>query len=259
VVRVIDESAQASANYDEYTRDRKSTRFTDWLRERAEPDWTRAIEHRFTRELGADDLDSTVFRRYLVQDYAFVGDLVGVFGHAVGEAPTMEAKSRLVDFLRTLTADENDYFERSFEALGVPEREYANPEPAVTTRALRDLLGRAAREGGYAETLAVLVPAEWIYLEWASAVDDGEPDRFYLVEWVDLHANPEFREFVGWLRTELDREGAAASTRRQRRLDRLFQRTVELEVGFFEAAYDPEAGVVAPGRTGSTDAGDGGS
>ncbi len=38
--------------------------------------------------------------------------------------------------------------------------------------------------------------------------------------------------------TELDREGTAASPRRQRRLDRLFCRTVELEVAFFEMAYD---------------------
>lgn len=213
-------------------------RFTDWLRERAEPDWTAAVEHRFTRELGRGEVDDAVFCRYLVQDYAFVGTLVGTFGHAVGEAPTMAAKSRLVAFIATVTGDENDYFERAFDALGVPESAYADPEPAPTTRAFRDLLERAGREGGYAETLAVLTPAEWIYREWATAVDAPKP--FYLGEWVDLHATPEFEAFVSWLRDELDREGAGASKRRQRRLERLFRRTVELEVAFFEAAYDDE-------------------
>ncbi len=231
-------------SYEEYAATREDARFTDWLRERSEPDWTAATEHRFTRELGRGDLDDAVFRRYLVQDYAFVGDLVGAFGHAVGDAPSMAAKSRLVDFLGVLTADENDYFERSFEALGVPEETYADPETAPTTRAFLDLLGRAAREGGYAETLAVLVPAEWIYLEWASAVADADPERFYLAEWIDLHANPEFESFVGWLREELDREGAAAASHRQRRLESLFCRTVELEVAFFEAAYEPDVGAV---------------
>ncbi len=245
----------APDSYDEYAATRDEARFTDWLRERAGDDWMAATDHRFTRELGRDELADALFRRYLVQDHAFVGDLVGVFGHAVGEAPTMEAKSRLVDFLGTLTADENDYFERSFAALDVPESEYTNPETTPTTRALLDLLGRGAREGGYAETLAVLVPAEWIYLEWASAVED-RPGRFYLAEWVDLHANPDFEAFVGWLRGELDREGAAASPRRQGRLDTLFRRTVELEVAFFDEAYGPGAGAVTPRNDDRTEGSD---
>lgn len=225
------------ASYADYAADREDPRFTDWLRARSGPAWDAATDHRFVRELHADTLDESVFRRYLLQDYAFVETLVGVFGHAVGDAPTMPAKSRLIDFLATLTDDENDYFLRSFEALDVPESEYSDPEPTDTTAAFRDLLLRASREGGYAETLAVLVPAEWVYLDWATAGEGDRPDRFYLDEWIDLHAVPAFQSFVGWLRAELDREGAAASERRQARLADLFCRTVDLEVTFFDAAY----------------------
>lgn len=228
-------------SFEEYTEAHETAGFTDWLRERAQPEWSKATTHRFTRELGTEDFDDEVFRRYLVQDYAFIESLVGVFGHAVGEAPTMESKSRLVEFLGTLTADENDYFERSFEALDVPEAEYVDPELTPTTRAFEDLLERAAREGGYAETLAVLLPAEWIYLEWATAVEGESPSRFYLAEWIDLHTDKEFTAFVRWLRDELDRESEAASPRRRRRIERLFRRTVSLEVDFFETAYDPES------------------
>lgn len=236
------------ASFEAYAADRDGARFSDWLRERAEPSWTEATTHRFVDELAADEVDDDVFRRYLVQDYAFVETLVGAFGHAVGDAPTMDAKSRLVEFLGTLTAGENDFFERSFDALDVSRTEYANPEPTAATRAFDDLLERAALEGGYAETLAVLVPAEWVYLTWASAAGEPTPSRFYLSEWVDLHAAPEFESFVGWLRAELDREGAAASERRRQRLDRLFRRAVDLEVAFFDAAYDP-AGATAGGDT----------
>lgn len=235
-----DDGTSPPDTYEAYADERDDPRFTEWLRARAEPAWTEATEHRFTRELHAGDLDDEVFRRYLVQDYAFVGTLVSLIGHAVGTAPTMAAKSRLVDFLGVLTADENDFFERSLDALGVDGGERDDPALTPTTRAFEDLLERASREGGYAETLAVLVPAEWVYLEWATA-GDGRPSQFYLAEWVDLHANEEFVSFVGWLRTELDREGAAASPRRRAQLDRLFRRTVELEVAFFEAAYDPAA------------------
>jgi thiaminase/transcriptional activator TenA len=216
-----------------YADGRPDARFTDWLRERSAPDWTAATEHRFNRELADGTMDDAVFRRYLVQDYAFVGTLVGTVGHAVGQAPTMAAKRQLTGFLGTLTDEENDYFERSFDALdGDPEA-----APDEVTRAFVDLLERAGREGGYAETLAVLVPAEWVYETWATGVDDPRPERFYLDEWIDLHATPAFVDFVAWLRAELDREGAAAASRRRRRVDDLFRRTVELERAFFEAPY----------------------
>lgn len=230
--------------FDAYAESRDEPRFTTWLRARAEPDWTVATDHRFVRSLAADDIDDEAFRRYLVQDYAFLETLVGVFGHAVGGAPSMAAKRRLVEFLATLTDDEDDYFERSFAALGVADDTVDAPELTPTTLAFEDLLERAARDGGYAETLAVLVPAEWVYLSWATTAAENEspPSRFYLAEWIDIHANRSFASFVDWLRAELDREGAAASPVRQRRLDRLFRRTVALEVAFFTAALDLEGG-----------------
>lgn len=227
-----------TSEYDPETDDR----FTDWLRRRSEPDWSSATEHPFTEQLRAGTLDEGAFRRYLVQDYAFIGTLVGAFGHAVGDAPSMAAKSRLTDFLGVLTADENDYFERAFDALDVPEAQRSDPALTPTTRAFEDLLKRAAREGGYAETLAVLVPAEWVYRAWATPVPDDPPAQFYYAEWIDLHANDDFREFVSWLQGELDRAGERASSRRQRRLARLFRRTVELEAAFFESALDPAGG-----------------
>ncbi|WP_162317355.1 TenA family protein [Haloarcula limicola] len=250
--------AAVPATYGEYAVNHENPRFTDWLRARSEPSWTEATDHRFTRELRADELDDAVFRRYLVQDYAFLETLVGAFGHAVGDAPTMGAKSRLTDFLGTLTDEESDYFERSFDALGVDESAHDSPDLTPTTAAFRDLLLRATGRGGYAETLAVLVPAEWVYLAWATAADsDGDrPDRFYLAEWVDLHAVPAFEEFVGWLRAELDREGAAASERRQERLADLFRRTVELEVAFFDAAYVGTGEEDDGGSAATTDGGD---
>ncbi|WP_254533583.1 TenA family protein [Natrinema gelatinilyticum] len=234
------QTANSPDTFEAYAETRDRARFTDWLRERAEPDWSNATGHRFTRELGTGELDDAVFERYLRQDYAFVRTLVGVFGRAVGDAPTMEAKARLVEFLGTLTADENDFFERSFEALNVPKAVYSAPERTATTLAFEDLLERAAREGGYAETLAVLTPAEWIYLEWATAVAGEPPSQFYLREWIDLHSNEQFEAFVTWLRDELNREGAAASPRQQQQIERLFRRTVSLEVAFFEVAYDPD-------------------
>ncbi|MEA1932039.1 MAG: TenA family protein [Euryarchaeota archaeon] len=235
-----EESAAALDSYTAYATATAEPRFTDWLRARAEPAWTEATTHRFTDELGAGTLNDEAFRRYLVQDYAFVGTLVSVFGHAVGQAPSMAAKRRLIEFLDVITDDENDFFERSFDAIDVPAAERTDPEPTETTAAMIDLLEAAANRGGYAETLAVLVPAEWIYLTWATAEADDRPAAFYFDEWIDLHANPGFVSFVEWLRGQLDDVGPTLSPRQQQRVARLFKRTVELEVTFFDAAYEDE-------------------
>ncbi|AXR77252.1 TenA family protein [Natrarchaeobaculum sulfurireducens] len=226
-------------------------RFTDWLRERSEPTWSAAIEHSFVDELGAGTLSTDAYTAYLVQDYAFVDELVGAFGHAIGQAPGMDSKRPFVEFLETVTDEENDYFQRSFDALDVLEVDRIDPDLTEPTAAFVDLLGRAVHEGGYAETLAVLVPAEWIYETWATAVaaEYGDPDAdgppsagadlpFYYAEWIDLHAVEPFCEFVDWLRGELDAVGPTLSPQRQRRVERLFGRTVALEVAFFDSALE---------------------
>jgi thiaminase/transcriptional activator TenA len=224
--------------YAAYADHHDDPRFTDWLRARTEPAWTEATEHRFVEELAAGAVDDDVFRRYLVQDYAFVTTLAGLVGHAAGDAPTVDAKRELAGFLGTLTDEENDYFERSFDALSVPAAERDSPEKTPTTEAFEDLLVRASREGGYAESLSALLAVEWVYCSWGVAHADAAPDDFYLAEWIDLHAVPAFESFVAWLRTELDREGPTLSPRREAHVARHFRRAVDLEVAFFDAAYE---------------------
>jgi len=228
-------SGALAATFEEADHDR----FTTWLRERSEPDWTAATEHRFTTELAGGDLNDDVFRRYLIADYRFVQTLTSTIGYAAAQAPTVDAKARLAGFLETIATDETDYFQRSFDALDVPESERGGNPQAPVTKRFDDLLRRASQEGGYAETLAVFVPAEWIYLSWATRAADGSrPDQFYLDEWIDLHAVDAFESFVTWLRSELDTVGPSLSPRRQRRVAVLFERTVELEVAFFDSVYD---------------------
>jgi len=224
-----------------YAEGRDEARFTDWLRERAEPAWTEATRHRFVEELGDDTLDDEVFRRYLVQDYAYLKTGASAAGYAVAQAPTLDAKARLTEQLAVLTGDENDYFQRSFDALGVSGEERADPSLELVTEAFRDFRIRAALEGGYEETVTVTLGGEWIYLDWSTHVVDRSPDRFYLSEWAELHATPEFESYVSWLRGQLDEYGPDLSPRRQAHVEDLFRRTAELEVAFFGMAYDETA------------------
>ena len=212
-------------------------RFTDWLKDGTGPLWERATAHTFTTTLCDDSLADDVYRRYLAQDYVFIETLVTVLGHAVALAPGMPAKKRWAGFLAAITSAENDYFLRSFDALGVPESERASTPLLPPIQAFADLMLDAAHSGTYEEVLAVIVPAEWVYLTWATAAKGVRPRRFYLSEWIDLHDNPGFAEIVGWMRGALDRVGPSLSPERQAVVAARFRRLVALEVAFFDAAY----------------------
>jgi len=216
--------------------------FSDTLRHAGEPEWSAAVGHRFTTMLGDDTLDDAVFRRYLIQDYGFIDALVSMIGYGVAKAPGMPAKVRLSRFLAALTSDENSYFLRSFDALGVPEAERAAPALAPVTRDLVAALDDAGANGDYGDIVATLLPAEWIYLSWAKAQADKAPQRFYLKEWIDLHADPAFTDFVMWLKAELDAIGTRTSPEERERLGERFRRIVALEVRFFDAAFGEDRG-----------------
>ena len=132
-----------------------------------------------------------------------------------------------------VSGEENTYFLRAFEALGVTEDRRASDPDTQPTIGFKAIMREAAETRSYTAALSVLVVAEWLYLDWASRAPQPRPENFVHAEWIMLHDNPDFRGFVDFLRGELDRIGPA-----QEDLCRdFFCRAVALELSFFEAAY----------------------
>ena len=212
--------------------------FTDWLAARAEPYWSDATSHAFTVAIGDGTMPEAAYVRYLIEDYTFVTDLASTLGYLVAKAPGMPAKSRLSGFLALLTSDENDYFLRSFETLGVAPHVYETAAQGPVTRAFSQLLLESSGQGSYADGLACLLCAEWCYLTWGQReAGKPRPDAFYLAEWIDLHAVPGFEAFVNWIRAEMDRIGPTLTEAEQARVADLFRQMSKLEVAFFETAW----------------------
>ena len=96
-------------------------------------------------------------------------------------------------------------------------------------------MGRAARNGIGASSLAHRSGptavgarvAEWLYLDWSSRAE-AVTGHFVYVEWIVLHDNPDFRDFIGFLRAELDRIGRRAGGF----VPRLFSSGCRLELFF---------------------------
>jgi hypothetical protein len=76
----------------------------------------------------------------------------------------------------------------------------------------------------YASCLTVLTVAEWVYLDWAQRAPRPLPDDPLAREWIEIHDNPPFRDWIGFLRSELDRTFAQLPAFARDRCAQLFAR-----------------------------------
>lgn len=195
--------------------------------------WDAAVSHPFVEELWAGTVDDAVLARYLTQDLQFLDAFVALLGQAVASADRPAPRLVLARQLGLISSDEDDYFVRALDRLGVSVEHRADPPQAAPTRGFLALMHDARTSADYGQILALLVVAEWLYLDWASRGTDPPVDWLYR-GWIDLHRGPAFEEWTAFLRAELDR--VAEGTDR-RRLAATFGRAVELELAFFDAAY----------------------
>jgi thiaminase (transcriptional activator TenA) len=210
---------------------------TEELRASVRDDWDAAVNHPFVRDLFAGTLPMEAMRRYLVQDYQFVDAFVALLGATVACADAPSARMVLARQLGVVAGPENTYFERSFDSLGVSDRERTDPELLPPTVGFLNLMSEAADSRDYAACLAVLTVAEWLYLDWASQASKPLPADPIASEWIELHNSPPFAVWVTFLRGELDRLVPHLTSTVRARCTQIFATATRLELDFFEAAY----------------------
>ena len=211
-----------------------TTGFTETLRAASEPVWSQATGHRFVRELLDGSVSDAVMAGYLVQDHRFLDSFLTLLGAAIATCDNFEARLRLGRFVGMVSGEENTYFLRAFAALGVTPAQRQDTPDSRATAGFKAIMREAAATRSYAAALAVLNVAEGLYLDWAQKATPPLPANFVHAEWITLHDNEFFRDFVAFLRSELDRVGPDAEAASRD----FFSRTVLLERDFFDAAYE---------------------
>ena len=214
--------------------------FSEWLRDEAEPNWTRMVSHRITWDMAGESLPADVLQRYLVYEHDFVETAVTIFGYALVKAPDITAQTRLVAALHGLATEQLAWFRRVFDELGVSKDQRVVTDPPQAVLAFRDGMLSLAAHGTYEEILAGMTAAEWMYLTWSRAAHARRPRDPVCAEWIALHVASPFADQVAWLLGELDRLGPQLPPARQHRLAAAFRRTLILEIGFHDAPY-PQA------------------
>lgn len=211
---------------------------TEYLRSTVQDDWRAVADHAFCQELSQGTLPINKMKWYLTQDYMFVHGFVRLLASAIAHAPTLADSVPAAQFLALITGEENTYFLRSFEELGVGEADWT-ATPNTVTAQFQDLMHTAATSGKYEQMLAVLVVAEWSYLEWATPFNPPAEDLpFWFSEWITLHAGDGFAGVVDYLRGQLDKSWETLDANARRDVEATFKTAVILERAFFDAAYN---------------------
>ena len=146
------------------------------------------MQHRFVNELFAGAVPDAVMARYLIQDHRFLDSFLVLLGAALASADTFAARLRFGRFIGMVSAEENTYFLRAFEALGVTETRRAADPDTQPTIGFKAIMREAADTRSYPAALSVLVVAEWLYLDWASRAPQPLPNNFVHAEWITLSA-----------------------------------------------------------------------
>ena len=149
---------------------------TEWLRsesrQRLEEHHHGPLRAAARRRHAAERDARAVFR----QDHKFVDAFMVLLASMVAHAPSLVDRVPGAKFLGLIAGDENSYFLRSFDALGLSKAEI-NAPPAPVTKRFDALMRDAAGSGKLHEMLAVFVVAEWSYLTWGEAMRPSPASR----------------------------------------------------------------------------------
>ena len=211
------------------------------LRQQYHQLWERMVTHPFVYEMGEGTLPVAAFRRYFLQDYVFVNDLVAMTALGIAKAPDLTAANRLNQFLSGILNPENDLFVRAFQELGASQAEYASTSANPITQAFGDFLMRVGLEGTFEDVLMLLYVTEGTYLDWGTRLLEAgkQPDNPVYRQWIELHGPAVLGGLVGWIAEHLDR---AALAHRQTRMEHIFVTALRYEYLFWEAAYHDHPG-----------------
>ncbi|MGY1605962.1 TenA family protein [Geodermatophilus sp. SYSU D00700] len=189
-----------------------------------------ALRHRFVTGTADGTLPRGRFAGYVAQDAFFLEAFARAYALGVAHSrdrATLEAFADLLAGVREELRLHDGYAAR----WGI---DLSAVEPAPATLAYTDFLLATAALGDVGEVCAAMTPCMRLYAHLGQSLAGSATGPYR--EWVDTYADPGFAELAATLEALLDR--LAADTPAVRRA---YRRAMELELGFFDAAWGPAA------------------
>ncbi len=186
------------------------------------------LAHPFVRGIASGELARGRFQVYVAQDAYFLEAFTRAYALALARCPDREGLAVFKDLLVGVFDElrlHRGYAERWQISLA--------PEPLASTSAYCDFLLRTASLEPVGHTIAAMTPCMRLYAflgqALAAKLDPETPYR----EWVETYASADAEALASRLEALLERYGGEPA-----RLAGLYRRAMELELAFFQAAWE---------------------
>ncbi len=186
------------------------------------------LEHPFVQGIASGELPLERFRVYVAQDAYFLEAFARGYALALARCPDREGIGVLKDLLVGVF-EELQLHQGYAERWGIS----LSPEPLPATSAYCDFLLSTASLEPSGHTVAAMTPCMRLYAflgqQLSSKLDPESPYR----EWVETYSGAEVEALASRLEELLGRYGGDPE-----RLAWLYRRAMELELAFFQAAWE---------------------
>jgi thiaminase/transcriptional activator TenA len=185
-----------------------------------------ALAHPFVTGVGDGTLPQAVFAGYVAQDAFFLESFARAYAVGIAHSPdraTLDTFADLLAGVREELALHAGYAARwGIDLVGV--------DPLPATLAYTDFLLSTAFLGGITLTAAAMTPCVRLYAHLGRSLSAETAGDY--AEWVTTYADPGFEELAVTLERLLDQHAPDVPAVRT-----AYRRAMQLEVGFFEAAW----------------------
>ncbi|MGI8626111.1 MAG: TenA family protein [Geodermatophilaceae bacterium] len=186
-----------------------------------------ALAHPFVRGLADGTLPRAVFAGYVAQDSFFLESFARAYALALAHSPD---RASLDDFADLLTGvGEELRLHASYAQRW--DIDLPTVTPTAATLAYTDFLLATASLCGVGLTCAAMTPCMRLYAYLGQSLGADSSDHDY-AEWATTYGDPAFEELAARLERLLDAHAADSEPVRN-----TYRRAMQLEVGFFDAAY----------------------
>lgn len=223
--------------------------YVEELLERFAEKFQTSVSHPLTNELCDGTLPDHILYTYLIQDLKFVEIGLRFFGNALARCELPSSIVTLGKQIGFVSNSEYSYFVECLQQLRdesgdqlkkyVPSMLNTDPPALPAVQKYLDVLHYLACDSrSYEELITFLYVLEKCYLGWAlynMATKDVSRLQYKHKEWIDLHVGPDFEAWVDFLRRELER--VAATSNNRDKIAQWFEKTIDLEIEFFDACY----------------------
>lgn len=183
------------------------------------------LVHPFVRGIADGSLPREVFAGYIAQDAFFLESFARAYALALAHSPDTPTLLTLADLL-TGVRQELGLHAAYAASWGI---DMAGVEPLPATLAYTEFLLATAATQDLGVTFAAMTPCMRLYAWLGSSLDPDAAGPY--TQWVQTYADPGFETTAAALERLLDDQADSAALRVA------YRRAMDLELGFFEAAF----------------------